>query len=60
MKHHLLPNVICSGVVDGKAKTVNALNKYVILERDEQVAIWISFFALSLKFRINKLVCLFG
>jgi hypothetical protein len=39
MKHHLLPNVICSGVVDGKAKTVNALNKYVILERDEQVGL---------------------
>ena len=36
MKHHLLPNVICSGVIDGKAKTVNSLNKYVIIERDEQ------------------------
>ena len=36
MKHHLLPNVICSGVIDGKAKTVNALNKYVVIERDEQ------------------------
>ena len=41
LKHHLLPNVICSGVVDGKAKTVNSLNKYVILERDEQDVLFI-------------------
>jgi transforming growth factor-beta-induced protein len=32
----MLPNVICSGIVDSKAKTVNALNKYVVLEKDEQ------------------------
>ena len=36
LKHHLLPNVICSGIVDSKAKTVNSLNKYVVLEKDEQ------------------------
>jgi transforming growth factor-beta-induced protein len=36
IKHHMLPNVICSGIIDSKAKTVNSLNKYVVLERDEQ------------------------
>jgi transforming growth factor-beta-induced protein len=39
LKYHMLPNVVCSGVVDGKAKTVNAMNKYLILERDDQDAI---------------------
>ena len=32
--HHLLPNVICTGVIEGKAKTINANDKYVILERN--------------------------
>lgn len=32
--HHLLPNVICTGVIQGKAKTINANDKYVILERN--------------------------
>ena len=34
--HHLLPNVICTGVIDGKAKTSNVNNKYVILERNPE------------------------
>jgi transforming growth factor-beta-induced protein len=34
--HHLLPNVICTGVIEKKAKTVNAMNKYVIIERNDE------------------------
>ena len=39
--HHVLPNVICTGVVEGKAKTNNINNKYVILERnaDDEIMI---------------------
>lgn len=34
--HHLLPNVICTGVIEGKAKTTNVNKKYVILERNPE------------------------
>jgi transforming growth factor-beta-induced protein len=34
--HHLLPNVICTGVVSGKAKTTNINDKYIILERNAE------------------------
>ena len=32
--HHLLPNVICTGVIEGKAKTTNVNQKYVIFDRN--------------------------
>ena len=34
--HHLLPNVICTGVISGKAKTSNINDKYIILERNPE------------------------
>lgn len=34
--HHLLPNVICSGVIENKAKTLNINDKYIILERNDE------------------------
>ena len=36
LKHHLLPNVICTGVIESKAKTLNILNKYMLFERDDE------------------------
>ena len=34
--HHLLPNVICTGVIDGKAKTINVNDKHIIVDRNEE------------------------
>ena len=34
LKHHLLPNVICSAIIHGKVQTPNTLNEYVNLTRD--------------------------
>jgi len=39
--HHLLPNVICSGVIESKAKTLNINEKYVILERNEEDQVFV-------------------
>ncbi|QQP41519.1 Midline fasciclinlike [Caligus rogercresseyi] len=37
IKHHVLPNVICSGVIEGKARTINSLGKYLSLNMDEDM-----------------------
>merc|ERR1712241_1307125 len=34
--NHLLPNVICTGVIGNKAKTTNINDKYIILERNAE------------------------
>merc|ERR1719210_1429466 len=39
--HHLLPNVICSGVIESKAKTLNINEKYVILARNEEDQVFV-------------------
>ena len=36
LSHHLLPNAICAGVIDTRAKSVNAMKKFVSLERDQE------------------------
>ncbi|XP_042873732.1 periostin-like [Penaeus japonicus] len=33
IKNHILPNVICSAAVQGKARTVNLLDSYLMLEK---------------------------
>lgn len=35
LRNHLLHNSICAGVIEGKARTANALKKYLIVDRDE-------------------------
>merc|ERR1712241_764006 len=39
--HHLLPNVICTGVIENKAKTMNINEKYIILERNEEDELYV-------------------
>ncbi len=36
LETHLLPNVICSGVVQSKARTLNQRGKHVVFSRDEE------------------------
>jgi transforming growth factor-beta-induced protein len=36
LKSHILPNVLCSGVVQGRARTNNLLGDLVLLERDNK------------------------
>ncbi|KAK7082117.1 hypothetical protein SK128_015083 [Halocaridina rubra] len=36
IKNHILPNVICSAAVQGKARTVNLLDTYLMLEKTDE------------------------
>jgi len=36
LKSHILPNVLCSGVIQGRARTNNLLGDLVLLERDDK------------------------
>jgi len=36
LKSHILPNVLCSGVIQGRARTNNLLGDLVLLERDNK------------------------
>lgn len=36
VRNHLLPNVICSSVIEGRARALNVLNSYVPLSRNEE------------------------
>ncbi|KAK8753712.1 hypothetical protein OTU49_001192 [Cherax quadricarinatus] len=41
VKNHILPNVICSAAVQGKARTVNLLENYLLLEKTEDDKIFV-------------------
>ena len=41
LTNHILGNVICSGVIESKAKSVNILKKYLQLERDDNDDIFV-------------------
>lgn len=41
IKSHILPNVICSAAVQGKARTVNLLDGYLMLEKTEDNEIFV-------------------
>jgi len=36
LNNHILPNVICSGVIESKAKSINVMNKYLTLDKDDE------------------------
>lgn len=41
VKNHILPNVICSAAVQGKARTINLLESFLMLERDEEEKLFV-------------------
>ncbi|XP_071520134.1 transforming growth factor-beta-induced protein ig-h3-like [Panulirus ornatus] len=41
VKNHILPNVICSAAVQGMARTVNLLERYLLLEKTEEDKIFV-------------------
>ena len=49
LKNHILPNVICSGIIEGKAKTNNLLDKYVTLDRDDEGNVLVDGILLKMK-----------
>merc|ERR1719206_1618806 len=52
LKNHILPNVICSGIIEGKANTNNMLDKYVTMDRDEEGNVLVN----SIKLRMKDIV----
>eukprot|EP00092_Neocalanus_flemingeri_P009443 GFUD01010161.1.p1 GENE.GFUD01010161.1~~GFUD01010161.1.p1 ORF type:complete len:868 (+),score=289.70 GFUD01010161.1:35-2638(+) len=49
LKNHILPNVICSGIIEGKAKTNNLQDKYITMERDEEGDVLVEGMKLKMK-----------
>lgn len=41
MKHHVLPNVICSSVIEGRVRTLNLLGRLLNLSRSSDDKIFV-------------------
>lgn len=41
VKNHILPNVICSAAIQGKARTINLLESFLLLERNEEEKLFV-------------------
>lgn len=41
VKNHILPNVICTAAVQGKARTINLLEEFLMLERTEEDGLFV-------------------
>ena len=52
LKNHILPNVICSGIIEGKANTNNMLDKYMTMDRDEEGNVLVN----GIKLRMRDIV----
>jgi len=49
LKNHILPNVICSGIIESKAKTNNKMEKYLTMERDDEGSVMVEGIKLKIK-----------
>ncbi|KAK8404402.1 hypothetical protein O3P69_007594 [Scylla paramamosain] len=41
VKNHILPNVICTAAIQGKARTINLLKEFLMLERTEEDSLFV-------------------
>jgi len=49
LKNHILPNVICSGIIEVKAKTNNMMNRFITMDRDEEGEVLVEGIQLKIK-----------
>ena len=49
LKNHILPNVICSSIIEGKAKTNNLMERFVTMDRDEEGDVLVDGIKLKMK-----------